>query len=106
MNCGIHLLTEVFLTNVDAAGLKAKVTPWSDKIHGAPCPDRFDNSNIRAGRSGVRIPSGAGDLSCTQNVWTGSGAPHSRVEPFKDEAYLFYIRTQCVPRCKHSPLRL
>jgi hypothetical protein len=25
---------------------------------------------------------------------------------FKDEAYLFYIRTQCVPRCKHSPLRL
>jgi hypothetical protein len=24
----------------------------------------------------------------------------------KDEAYLFYIRTQCVPRCKHSPLRL
>jgi hypothetical protein len=24
--------------------------------------------------------------------------------PFKDEAYLFYIRTQCVPRCKHSPL--
>jgi hypothetical protein len=23
-----------------------------------------------------------------------------------DEAYLFYIRTQCVPRCKHSPLRL
>jgi hypothetical protein len=27
-------------------------------------------------------------------------------EPFKDEAYLFYIRTQCVPRCKHSPLRL
>jgi hypothetical protein len=27
-------------------------------------------------------------------------------QPFKDEAYLFYIRTQCVPRCKHSPLRL
>jgi uncharacterized protein involved in response to NO len=26
--------------------------------------------------------------------------------PFKDEVYLFYIRTQCVPRCKHSPLRL
>jgi hypothetical protein len=26
--------------------------------------------------------------------------------PFKDEAYLFYIRTQCVPRCKHSSLRL
>jgi Leu/Phe-tRNA-protein transferase len=26
--------------------------------------------------------------------------------PFKDEAYLFYIRTQCVPRCKHSPLQL
>jgi hypothetical protein len=25
---------------------------------------------------------------------------------FKDEAYLFYIRTQCVPRCKHSPPRL
>jgi hypothetical protein len=25
---------------------------------------------------------------------------------FKDEAYLFYIRTQCLPRCKHSPLRL
>jgi hypothetical protein len=23
-----------------------------------------------------------------------------------DEAYLFYIRTQCVPRCKHSPFRL
>jgi hypothetical protein len=29
-----------------------------------------------------------------------------RYQPFKDEAYLFYIRTQCVPRCKHSPLRL
>jgi hypothetical protein len=28
-----------------------------------------------------------------------------RINP-KDEAYLFYIRTQCVPRCKHSPLRL
>jgi hypothetical protein len=28
------------------------------------------------------------------------------IQPFKDEAYLFYIRTQCVPRCKHSPLRL
>jgi hypothetical protein len=26
--------------------------------------------------------------------------------PFKNEAYLFYIRTQCVPCCKHSPLRL
>jgi hypothetical protein len=26
--------------------------------------------------------------------------------PFKDEAYVFYIRTQCVPRCKHSPRRL
>jgi hypothetical protein len=26
--------------------------------------------------------------------------------PIKDEAYLFYIRTQCVPRCKNSPLRL
>jgi hypothetical protein len=25
---------------------------------------------------------------------------------FKDEAYLFYIRIQLVPRCKHSPLRL
>jgi hypothetical protein len=25
---------------------------------------------------------------------------------FKDEACLFYIRTHCVPRCKHSPLRL
>jgi hypothetical protein len=24
----------------------------------------------------------------------------------KDEAYLFYKRTQCVPRCKHSTLRL
>jgi hypothetical protein len=24
------------------------------------------------------------------------------IEPFKDEAYLFYIRTQYVPRCKHS----
>jgi hypothetical protein len=24
----------------------------------------------------------------------------------QDEAYLFYIRTLCVPRCKHSPLRL
>jgi hypothetical protein len=28
------------------------------------------------------------------------------VYPFKDEACLFYIRTQCVPRCKHSPPRL
>jgi hypothetical protein len=27
-------------------------------------------------------------------------------QPFKDEAYLFYMRTQCVPRCKHSPLWL
>jgi hypothetical protein len=31
---------------------------------------------------------------------------HLTSQPFKDEAYLFYIRTQCVPRCKHSPLRL
>jgi hypothetical protein len=29
-----------------------------------------------------------------------------RTGTVKDEAYLFYIRTQCVPRCKHSPLRL
>jgi hypothetical protein len=27
------------------------------------------------------------------------------IYPFKQEAYLFYM-TQCVPRCKHSPLRL
>jgi hypothetical protein len=27
-------------------------------------------------------------------------------EPFKNETCLFYIRTQCVPRSKHSPLRL
>jgi hypothetical protein len=27
-------------------------------------------------------------------------------EPLKTERNLFYIRTQCVPRCKHSPLRL
>jgi hypothetical protein len=26
--------------------------------------------------------------------------------PFKDKVYMFYIRTQYVPRCKHSPLRL
>ena len=26
--------------------------------------------------------------------------------PFKDETYPRYIRTQSVPRCKHSPLRL
>jgi hypothetical protein len=25
---------------------------------------------------------------------------------FKKETYLFYVRTQCVPRCKHSPPRL
>jgi hypothetical protein len=25
---------------------------------------------------------------------------------FKDEAYLYYVRTRCVPRCKHSTLRL
>jgi hypothetical protein len=25
---------------------------------------------------------------------------------FKDKAYLFYIRPQCVLRCKHSPLWL
>jgi exosome complex exonuclease DIS3/RRP44 len=28
------------------------------------------------------------------------------INPSKDEVYLFYIRTRCVPRCKHSPLRL
>jgi len=27
-------------------------------------------------------------------------------QPFKDKTCLFYIRSQCVPRCKHSPLRL
>jgi hypothetical protein len=26
----------------------------------------------------------------------------ARLLKVKDEAYLFYIRTQCVPRCKHS----
>jgi len=26
--------------------------------------------------------------------------------PFKDEMFLCYIGTQCVPRSKHSPLRL
>jgi hypothetical protein len=30
----------------------------------------------------------------------------TEITPIKDEACLFYIRTQCVPRCKHSPLRL
>jgi hypothetical protein len=29
-----------------------------------------------------------------------------KILTFKNEVYLFYIRTQCVPRCKHSPLRL
>jgi hypothetical protein len=27
------------------------------------------------------------------------------VQPFKDEKYLFYIRTQCVPRSNTVPLR-
>jgi hypothetical protein len=26
--------------------------------------------------------------------------------PLKTKGNLFYTRTQCVPRCKHSPLRL
>jgi len=30
----------------------------------------------------------------------------SLTQPFKDETYLLYIRTQSVPRSKHSPLRL
>jgi hypothetical protein len=30
----------------------------------------------------------------------------STVKLIKDGKILFYIRTQCVPRCKHSPLRL
>jgi hypothetical protein len=28
------------------------------------------------------------------------------INPLKTKRYLFYIRTQCVPRCKHSTLRL
>jgi hypothetical protein len=28
------------------------------------------------------------------------------INPLKTERIQFYIRTQCVPRCKHSPLRL
>ena len=28
------------------------------------------------------------------------------IYPFKEETYLFYISTQSVPRCKHSPPRL
>jgi hypothetical protein len=43
----------------------------------------------------------------------GHSAPRSSFDDtrsdkshFKDEAYLFDIRTQRVPRCKHSPLRL
>jgi hypothetical protein len=27
-------------------------------------------------------------------------------EPFTDETYVFYVRTQCEPRSKHSPPRL
>jgi hypothetical protein len=28
------------------------------------------------------------------------------INPLKTERNMFYVRTQCVPRCKHSPLRL
>jgi len=31
---------------------------------------------------------------------------NSCASPFKDETYLFYARTQCVPRSKHFLLRL
>jgi hypothetical protein len=30
----------------------------------------------------------------------------ANVNPLNTERNLFYMRTQCVPRCKHSPLRL
>jgi hypothetical protein len=39
----------------------------------------------------------------------GHGLPitHSKnTQPFKDKAYLFYGRTQHIPRCKNSPLQL
>jgi hypothetical protein len=39
----------------------------------------------------------------TEETWT---RPKQVYYPFKDEAYLFYIGTQCVPRCEHSPVRL
>jgi hypothetical protein len=42
------------------------------------------------------------------SIWRQESLENIKMQhqPFKDEAYLFYIRTQCVPRCKHSPLRL
>jgi hypothetical protein len=39
-------------------------------------------------------------------VSTISQISHTHFNPLKTERNLFYIRTQCVPRCKHSPLRL
>jgi hypothetical protein len=41
----------------------------------------------------------------------GGGIKHpqpsnAEVNPLKTARNLFYTRTQCVPRCKHSPLRL
>jgi hypothetical protein len=44
-------------------------------------------------------------LSCSLNESVGNWVTVC-LSPFKDAAYLFHIRTQCVPRCKHSPLRL
>jgi hypothetical protein len=42
----------------------------------------------------------------TQYIPTSARLETVSALTLKDGTYLFYIRTQYVPRCKHSPLRL
>jgi hypothetical protein len=51
----------------------------------------------------LRVPNIGGRGNLAESCLEGIGFA---LQPFKDEAYLFYIRTQRVPRCKHTPLRL
>jgi hypothetical protein len=53
-----------------------------------------------------RVPSGTRCIVHAESTEEAKGIMQVGFQPFKDEAYLFYIRTECVPRCKHSPLRL
>jgi hypothetical protein len=47
-----------------------------------------------------------GEISWPTVIFTVHKTMMTRLNPLNTKGNLFYIRTQCVPRCKHSPLRL
>jgi hypothetical protein len=73
----------------------------SDQSHGGPQQHTTQATSMPPAGFESTIPASDGPQThALERTATGTGSSLSLLT-FKDEVYLFYIRTQCVPRCKH-----